>query len=327
MLEIKKAPGDIVVISVHDEEEPIAFDIPAVNPSRYTIPGINAPKEVFKNCQFTFPDQKPIRYAVRRTKNNHPYVLIILVDAHTFMYGTEQMKTDEYGHRLFPDVQRIPVPISKLESIANEIERRCGFMGLKAHKGEITEQDIIELERKSIEFMRKTVADTNRLAKRSPLNVTPQARRRAWRLHKLGLLSPLPEWAEVNPDARDEASITKNCFNCGKTVRLSQAKCECGAILNWKLAVENGFVRPSDVPPAKRKEAGLEFELSTDTKESTAPPPAPQPVDDDDAVESLNASDLPPVKPLEEDEQSTQSEGAASDEEDEQNDEQEEARA
>jgi hypothetical protein len=250
--------SDVSVVSVHDEEEPIHFYIPSVTPSRYEIPGVNAPQEVFKACKFSFPGVKPIQYAFRRTKNNVPYVLIKIVEAKTFILGTEAQKLDEYGSKLSPDVMRVPVPV-RMESMANEIERAHGKMGILAVRGEITDEIIAEAVKRNVAFLQATVVDTNRNYKRSPLQVTPQARRRAWRLHELGLLTPMPEWAEINPDAKaSEASPTMNCRNCGVLVRRTIARCNCGVIYNWKVAVEDGLVKPSDVPLSKRVEAGLD---------------------------------------------------------------------
>lgn len=302
--------GDIFVVSVHDEEEPIHFSIPSVTPSRYEIPGVNAPNEVFQACRFSFPDRNPIQYAHRRTKNNRPYVLIRIVEPKTFMLGTESQKLDEYGQKLSPDIQRVPVPV-RMELIANEIERQCGKMGLKAIEGEVTEEILNEIEKRSVEFMRATVADTNRLAKRSSLNVTPQARRRAARLYKMGLLNPMPEWAEINPEAREGVGLQMfNCENCSKLLRKGVVKCDaCGAIYDWKRAVELGMVKPTDVPPSKRGDAGLEMDAlelgaaarkagivpgvpgakaAHDTRDSQAPSPAPQ---EDPNEEGDDASD------------------------------------
>jgi hypothetical protein len=253
--------SDVSVISVHDEEEPIHFYIPSVTPSRYEIPGVNAPQEIFKGCKFSFPGVKPIQYAFRRTKNNVPYVLIKIVEAKTFILGTEAQKLDEYGAKLSPDVMRVPVPV-RMENIANEIERAHGKMGILAVRGEITDENVTEAVKRNVAFLQATVVDTNRNYKRSPLQVTPQARRRAWRLHELGLLTPMPEWAEINPDAKaSEASPTMNCRNCGTLIRRTVTKCNCGVIYNWKAAVEDGLVKPADVPPSKRVEAGLEGDL------------------------------------------------------------------
>src|SRR5712664_2037833 len=138
--------GDIAVLSVHDEEEPIHFSIPSVTPSRYDIPGINAAREVFEVCKFSFPGQKPIRYALRRTKDNHPYVLIKIVEPKTFIHGTEQQKVDEYGQRLQPDVMRVPVPVRQ-ELIANEVERAHGQMGLIAIRGDVTIEMVLQAEK------------------------------------------------------------------------------------------------------------------------------------------------------------------------------------
>lgn len=292
------ALSEVSIISVHDEEEPIHFFIPSVTPSRYDIPGINAPKEQFESCKFSLPNtERPITYAVRRTKDNRPYVKITIIEPHTFIYGTEQQKMDEYGQKLSPDVMRVPVPV-RVELVANEIERQCGRMGLMAVNGEITTEILDTLEKRSIEFMRATVADTNRLAKKSPMNVTAQARRRAARLYKMGLLNPMPEWAEINPEARDGIGMEMmNCVNCGKLLKKSVVKCEtCNAIYDWKRAVELGMVKPSDVPPSKLKEAGLagEEELPRTNPSSQSAKPAGKPGDSKHRVVSTQA---PPPAP------------------------------
>lgn len=253
------ATTDVHVISVHDEEEPIHFSVPSVVPSRYDIPGINAPSDAFKACRFALPGlNQPFQYAIRRTKNNVPYVLIKIVAAKTFIYGTEAQKIDEYGQKLSPDVMRVPIPV-ELERIANEIERAHGKMGIMAVKGEVTEVHLQECKRRSIAFMRESVAETNRWEKKNPANITPQARRRAWTLHKMGLLNPLPEWAEINPDAKSgENNGLFNCDNCGLMLRAKTTKCACGRVYDWRRAVEDGLVKPTDVPPNRRREAGLE---------------------------------------------------------------------
>lgn len=250
--------GDIRVLSVHDEIEPIHFSIPSVVPSRYDIPGINAEKAIFEACKFSFPGEKPIRYALRRTKDNHPYVLITIVEPKTFIHGTEQQKVDEYGQRLQPDVMRVPVPIRQ-ELIANEIERAHGKMGLMAVRGDITIEQVLAAEKINVEFLRQRVQQTNIWAAKNPMNVTPQSRRSAWTLHQKGLLTPLPTWAMIDPNAESIGGTMMNCVNsaCGRLIPRSAVRCACGAVYNWKAAVDLGMVKPSDVPPSKRAAAGL----------------------------------------------------------------------
>ena len=298
---------EVYVLSVHNEEEPLHISFPGVTPGRYDIPSINATKTELDACAFSFPGvAKPVRYANRRTLNHRPYVLIRICESRTFIMGTEKQEVDEYGKKLVPDIQRVPIPLRE-ELVANEIERQCGHMGIKAIVGPPTAEDLDEVEHRYIEFMKRTVADTTRLAKKSSLNVTPQSVRRAWHLHKMGLLNPLPSWAEINPDATSGAVDMFNCTNCGAQLRKGVAQCnKCPAIYNWKLAVDLGIKTPLEVPPSKRAEAGLDpsgaflpVPQPSATKLTTPDEQAKVADDDgDDPFESLNATDLPPGAPV-----------------------------
>lgn len=290
--------SEVSVVSVHDEGSAIQIELPNVNPSRYLIPGISASPEIFKNCRFTFPDQKPFQYAYRRTIEHHPYVLLKIVEAKSPIFGTEEQKIDEYGKKLLPDVMRVPVPVHA-DLIANELERQCGIMGVMAVKGEVTLEIVRALEKKNIEFLQKTVAATNRLSKVSPLNVTNEAKLRAWKLHEKGLLNPLPEWASINPSGLStEASGTFNCVNCSKVLRKGVIRCECGAVYDWKEAVSRGMIKPGDVPPSRMVEAGLAIEGPSGSPEISRvalPPDAPSPEDGADETEAA----VPEIDPEE----------------------------
>lgn len=293
-LEVSRV-GEVVVVSVHDEEEPIHFSVPSVVPSRYDIPGISAPREVFSQCRMSIqPGQKPMQYALHRTLNHHPYVLIRIVEPNTFIYGTEEQKIDEYGQRLAPDVMRVPVPV-RVEAIANEIERIYGQMGLKAVRGEVTAEIINECEKRNNEFLRKRVQQTTVWAQKDPNNVTPQARRSAWILHRKGLLSPLPTWATIDPDSEGQTKSTFNCKNCGALLMKDAAKCAaCGAIYNRKLAYELGFLKDGDLRPGEDFRSPIIVDVEVEDDPMT--PLTGQMTDADTGKANTSAADLHAAK-------------------------------
>jgi hypothetical protein len=252
------------LISVHDEPNSFRLELPSITPGIYRIPGINAPDSEFETCIFSFPKSKPVQYATRHELNGHKYIEIEVFEGRTPQYGTElNQPLDEYGFPMNPPLQRALLLVTP-EDIANELERQCVFfdqnMGVRAITGEVTPEVIAEAEFQNLKYMQRNVAETNRWAKFGTRNVTEQARAHAWRLHKMGKLNPLPDWATVNPEG-GMALDTFNCINCGVVLVKGIIKCPqpgCGVIYDWKRAVDEGLIIPRDVPPSRKLEAGLE---------------------------------------------------------------------
>jgi hypothetical protein len=256
---IQEQSRTAMVISVHDEPEAIRFNPPNVLPGNYLIPGLHAEPKTFEACSFSFPGKPAHIYARKWVYHSQPVIELKVVDAKTFVYTTGEQKVDEYGQRLEPPVQRFGMPI-RAEEVANEIERQYGHMGIVACQGETPTAEEIEKARQlRLKWLHSVIETTNaEVSKRGLRQATDQSRRAAWELHKLGRLSPLPDWAQINPSAEMRAD-TFNCSACGGVVRKEAVQCpNCRAIYDWKRAVDLGLKAPSEVPPSKREEAGLE---------------------------------------------------------------------
>jgi hypothetical protein len=248
-----------VVISVHDEPEPIRWNPPNVHPGNYLIPGTHADDKIFESsCVFSLRGRGAHQYARKEKHHGVDTVHLEILDAQTFIYTTGQQKVDEYGQKLEPDVQRFGMPI-RAEEVANEIENVYGHVGMVAVEGEApTAEEIRQVVKRRDDWMQQVIVDTNKYYKvLGDRQVTEQARRVAWELHKMGRLTPLPSWAIMNPSAGMLAD-TFNCNVCGNVLRNDSVMCsQCSAIYRWKEAVEMGLKSPDQVPPSKRKEAGL----------------------------------------------------------------------
>jgi hypothetical protein len=252
------------LISVHNEPSTLRLTLPSITPGTYFIPGIDASDEELSKCTFSFKGREPVQYAQRREIDGKKFIEISVFEGKTAQYGTElDQKMDEEGRPMEPQLRRALLPISA-EEIANELERQSVFfdqnLGIRAIETEPTRQDIEEAEKQNIKYMQRNIHETNRWSKFGQVNITEQARNHAWKLHKMGLLNPLPDWATVNPSG-EMAIDTVNCINCGVVLSRKVSKCPqpgCGTILDWKVAVERGQVLPKDVPKSKRVEAGIE---------------------------------------------------------------------
>ena len=261
-MSIQAAVKTARLISVHDQPDTLRLELSSITPGTYFVPGINAPDKEFEKCVFSLHGGPAIQYAVRKELNGKKYVEIQVFEGKTPQYGTEfNMKTDEQGRLMVPPLQRALLTVPA-EDIANELERQsCYFdqnLGVQAVDHEITVEDVVLAETENLKFLRRLVQETSKYSKWASGNITEQAKAAAWRLHKLGLLNPLPEWATVNPEGGTSFD-TFNCIGCGAVLPKTAGRCNaCPSIYNWKMAVDLGWVPPRDVPPSKRIEAGLE---------------------------------------------------------------------
>lgn len=252
------------LISVHDQPDVLRLELPSVTPGTYFIPGISAPEEEFKRCVFSFPNHPPVQYARLRELDGVKYVEIEVFEGRTPQYGTElDMNSDEYGRKMEPPLRRAMLTVTA-EDVANELERQSVFFdqnfGVRALSREVTIEDLRAAEKDNLKYLRRLVTETSRHIKFGLGNITEQAKGAAWKLHKLNLLNPLPDWASANPEG-GASTDTFNCLGCGTVIPKTIVKClhpGCGAIYNWKMALELGMVFPKDVPKSKRAEAGLE---------------------------------------------------------------------
>ena len=256
------------LISVHDQPDTLRLELPSITPGTYFIPGINASDQEFEKCIFTFPNRAPVQYATRHELNGKTYVEIEVFEGKTPQYGTElDQKQDENGRPMEPQLRRALLTVTA-EDIANELERQARYfdqnIGVRAINHEVELSDLASAEKDNIQYLREMVHTTSRYLKFGAGNATSQARSAAAKLHKLGLLNPLPEWATINPDGG--ASVdTFNCTKCGSVLRKGIIKCPgagCGYIYDWKAAVEGGMIAPRDVPPIHRRAAGLDVPKS-----------------------------------------------------------------
>jgi len=252
------------LISVHDQPDTLRLELPSITPGTYFIPGINAPDSEFKKCVFTFPNRPAVQYAQKKELDGRKYVEIEVFEGKTPQYGTElDQKQDENGRPMEPQLRRALLTVTA-EDIANELERQARYfdqnIGIRAINEDVKSQDILAAEKDNIQYLRDMVQTTTRYLKFGAGNATSQARAAAARLHKLGLLNPLPEWASINPDGGSSVD-TFNCTNCGSVLRKGIIKCPnvgCGYVYDWKAAVEGGMIAPRDVPPVHRRAAGLD---------------------------------------------------------------------
>lgn len=261
------------LISVHDQPDTLRLELPSITPGTYFIPGVNASDAEFEKCIFSFPNRAPVQYAQRKDINGHKFVEIEVFEAKTPRYGTElSQKQDEDGRPMEPQLQRALLTITA-EEVANELERQARYfdqnIGVKAVEDSATIEDVLEAEKNNLQYLRDMVISTSKHMKFGAGNATNQARSAAWKLNKLGLLSPLPEWATSNPDGGVSVD-TFNCDNCGTVLKKETTKCPvvgCGRIYDWKAAVSKGFVAPRDVPPEHRRAAGLDVPKSIQNAE------------------------------------------------------------
>lgn len=267
------------LISVHSEPVPLRFFVPNVHPGEYHLPGVNCPAdEIERVCKTVAraygepPENGELVCYAKVKENGFKYVELTVFEAVSFSQSPAQQTHDERGNRMQPDVQRMATFI-RPEQMAQEVMRSFGKMGILAISGqEATPEELKKVRAMHLAWMQSVVQETNKwFGLLGSRQVTEQARRVAWELHKMGKLNPLPEWATVNPELSVEDVM--NCIGCGTTLPKNAPWCSnpaCGVIFNWKMAVDYGKVAPRDVPPSRRAEAGL-AEPST----PPAPPAAP----------------------------------------------------
>jgi hypothetical protein len=259
------------VISVHDQPDTLRLELPSLTPGTYFIPGINAPDSEFAKCMISFQKGEPVQYAQKRELNGKKYVEVEVFEAKTPQYSTEfDMKQDEDGRKMEPPLRRALLTVPA-EHVANELERQSRYfdqnIGVRALNHDVTTEDLRAAEEDNIKYLRELVAVTSKFLKFGAGNATEQSKAAAWKLHKLGLLNPLPDWAPVNPQGGSSID-TFLCEGCGKVLPVTAIQCkECKAIYNWKKAVDLGIIPPRDVPPSRRWEAGLDRPKSEMIKE------------------------------------------------------------
>lgn len=255
--------GSAHLVSVYDDREPLRVEIPNVHPSKYSIPSIHATAADLKElCRLTYrePGMQPVevQYAERKEQNGQAYVVLTVVEAKTFVQSPAVQAFDEYGQRMEPDIQRAALTV-RAQEIANEIERAYGPVGIVAIASDLpTEEELREAVSRNLSWKRNLVEETTRwAARRGAGQITDQARRAALDLYKRGLIAALPTWADAAVGAKAEDVV--NCKVCNAVLRRESVKCgTCGAIYDWKKAVEYGIKAPHEVPPDKRVEAGIE---------------------------------------------------------------------
>lgn len=259
----------VSMISVHEEDDGLFYDIPNVIPGKFWIPPITAAEKVIaERCNTAVrtagsTSAERIRYAhlqtLREESKSSPYILLTIPEATTFRYGTEKQSLDEYGQKMFPDIERAPLYV-KPEQVANDIERQFGQMGVIAIPGpDVLPRDIKRARELYKAWMIRRINETNKTyAQHGFAEVTKQTLNIVNRLYRDHLIPALPPWASINPDI-GMAAGQSSCEVCHGILQPSDVKCpKCGAIYNWKRAVEFGLVTEANVPKSKRREAGLE---------------------------------------------------------------------
>ncbi len=272
------------LISVHDEPDWPQIRILTVVPREYVIPPISAkPEEIEARCVTTIlslrsRETQRLQYAALArevktpdggTKKTDPYILLTVPESFCIRQGVSTQMLDEWGRPLYPQVERAYLHISAPE-IASEIEREIGTScrAVVAIAGDLpTEAEIQQAQTRYREWMLNRIHETSAAYTRfGPREVTAQSLRIANRLYQKGLLRIMPTWAMLDPDAKAEGIIS--CEVCQTPIRKTDVIClKCGAVYNWKEAVNKGIKALHDVPPHKRAEVGL----------PPLPPELPQP--------------------------------------------------
>lgn len=254
------------VISVHEEDHPLRFQVPNVHPGDYVIPGIHTPEEMLalltvEHRADNEREGRPVCYASVHERNGNKFIVVEVVEALTYTQNPSRQTHDRFGVKKEPDILSVAEPVRAAE-VANEIERNFstglyGNIGIVAIAGEeATDEELAKAVALRAQWERNVIRETNKgYEKLGERQVTDQARSVAARMYMRGVLNPLPKWALVNPDAKVEDFF--HCV-CGAALRNGIAKCgQCGAIHDWKLALDFGLVKPDDVPPSRREQAGL----------------------------------------------------------------------
>jgi hypothetical protein len=250
--------GVAYMISVYDDPQPITVEIPSLVPARFVIPPVSISRKELSSYSLSLP-RGPVRYLSKHTKEGQEYLLLEIPPALALRYfGTEKQARDEMGNRLIPEVARVSVPVMP-QVVAAEIERQCrlhdvgeydaGYGVIRVRDREPTMEELRRADALNVNRMRWLVAETNRIAAKNPnaAVVTAQARRAAEQLYARGLISSLPEWAV------SYEKFTGRCPACNVVYGGSPVRCtSCGAIFDWKRAVEFGIVREADVPASVR---------------------------------------------------------------------------
>jgi hypothetical protein len=256
------------LISVHSVKTGLYFKMSQVHPGEFRFPSVRmSAAEITEACTLNFismrlKEKVNLQFAEKRSRMMDgrlvPYLLLTVTEASNPVPGFSQQTTDEFGVKMYPDVMRMQMPISANE-VANEVERQLKQYGIVTIAGEDATDDEIRTAlniHKAWKF--KQIKDANEgFLKNKQGGVSMQQVELAWEMYKEGLLSPLPVWASENPSA-DAVADQMQCPGCGTLVQQGRAKCaKCSWILDWRMAVEGGLVKPQDVPQSKRREAGL----------------------------------------------------------------------
>ncbi len=256
----------VKMISVHEIPEGVkASQHASVQPTTVWVPSVHEEAKVLRReCVVHVRDRgmkksEKIEYAEARTHAKlGKYLLLTIPEGKAFRYGTGEQQVDEYGNAMQPAVERAVLHVRASE-IANEIESQLRYLGVATIKGdEPTDAELTEAFSTYRVWVLAQIRSTNAgYARFGSREVTRQSLALAEIAFKRGWITTLPEWASIDPEARG-ADIMP-CVGCGKSLRNTVIKCDaCGAIYDWKRAIEYGIKSPSDVPPSKRVEAGLD---------------------------------------------------------------------
>jgi hypothetical protein len=303
----------VSMISVHEEDDGVFYDVPNVFPGKFWIPPITAPQQTLilrcKTAVRTLGSTAPERFQyahIKVTTENPPrkYILLTIPEATTFRYGTEKQLLDEYNQKMFPDIERAPLYV-KPEHVANDIERAFGRMGVIAiasYDGEAsaTQKELKRSRDLYQTWMIRRINETNRnYARHGFAEVTKQTLNIVNRLYRDHLIPALPSWASINPDI-GSSSGQLSCPNCHQVVLPGTAQCKCGVVINWALALEYGLKTEAEVPKNKRQEAGLEGPVTTPSTAVPVPVVGTLPdnavvaiVEKGAGIRTISASDVP----------------------------------
>ncbi|MDE1940710.1 MAG: zinc ribbon domain-containing protein [Patescibacteria group bacterium] len=243
------------MISTHNIPDGLNVKLISIVPSTYWIPSINEDaKAVGERCALplTSPVDKKsttIVYAVPKERSGKKYVLLTFPDSATFRIGSEQQRTDEYGNRLEPDIQRTLLTV-RAEEIANQIEKQYKKFGVITIEGEEpTDAELRQALDLTKTWQLAFINDVNKnYARYGAREATPLAVFEANDLFTRGLLREMPIWATL--EARETvAEDLKPCPNCQARLLPESISCRhCGAILDWPGAVRLGLRSRHDVP-------------------------------------------------------------------------------
>ena len=252
------------MISAHEIRIGLTVERPTVLPRVFWIPSVNEDSNVIKERCVTFvrevADRESVRikYAKVWRKGPHPVVLLTIPDVQFLKHGTEIQKVDEWGVPMYPEVSRAFLH-QRAAKFAIDVEDEFKQYGVIRIKGdEPTDEEVETAFNLYRTYVVQRINEANAGYERFGMReITPQTLEMANVAFKNKWISALPKWGSLDLNPTDNPGVFA-CHLCGKPLRADAVKCgDCGAIYNWKTAFEYGLVKAIDVPPTKRKEAGL----------------------------------------------------------------------